>query len=252
MKKILILLTLFFLTQNIFADCASHNLSVFPMGKQIYQNSWIVLGAYERSQAIISELNAKYPIFLESETHKVPLIVKETHKGQMRIEQAILQPKEKLKAGEIYRLKIENLPKQHAQYLRRYNHDKSEYEPIEWTVLEGSDTEMPKIIKKPIAIDKHYMRYGCGPEHYVTFEFDIKDQSELLIETEVTDLTTNEKAVYFLTTSYHEKNRVEVGHYMCSGAFTHPSDGNYQIRFKFYDPSGNTTGWLHPMVYNIP
>ena len=253
MKQIFLFFILLLVTQSSFADCSSQSLWAFPKGDKIYQNSWIVLEGYGRLEAIIPELNKEYPVFLESATHKVPLTIKETHKGQMSIKQAILQHNEKLIVGEKYFLKIENLPKPNrGNELERYNYEDSKSEPIAWTVLEGSDTEMPKLIKKPTLVDKQYIQYGCGPEEFAVFEFEVEDESELLIETELVDLTTDEKTSYFLTTFYRESNKVSVGHGMCSGAFKYLSDGNYQVRFKFYDASGNTTGWLPPMIYNIP
>jgi len=238
MKTILSTILILFLTAYVYADCEGNGLSVFPAGKTLRQNSIIVLEGYGDSQAIISDLNKKYPVYLKSGEKKVNLKVIETCVGQYHLTQAILTPDTKLEAGLEYTIHIDNLPE--FESLNRLNDETKKWEEIKYRVIYGEDTEKPFVQSTPKVIGKKLYYYGCGPSTHVEFNYNVKDDSEILIKTTVTNIKSGKECIYYIQPT---KNKIEVGHGMCGGAFDFDKNLNYEVSFSFMDASGNTTYW---------
>ena len=245
-KTILTFLIGIIFTGLTFAKCTSSGLLTFPKNGTIKQNSLIMIEGYATSQKIINSLNQDYPIYLQSEGHKVKLNVKSTYKGMFEITQAILQPDEKLIAGRTYQLIIDKLDEFDKALLTKWNSETNESEPITWKVDDGTDTETPKLLNQPELIDKKTIHYGCGPAIYADFKIQTKDESGLLIKTELMDLESGESTTYFL--SFEDSEILSVGHGMCSGAFDYRENEKYKIRFSLMDICGNEnlewTTWI--------
>lgn len=246
--------------------CSSSGLEITPENCEIQENSIFVIEGYATSQQIIRDLNTTYPIYLETERHKVALKVIELQEGMFRVTQAILEPTDKLEAGKTYTLKIDGLDdKQHL--LENWNRKTEEYEPIAWTVQPTTDTEAPQWKSAPKLVDKTMVSYGCGPAIYAIFDVNIVDDSETLIKTEMVDITpdfisymvdgfevieeipparTSGGGTYYL--SPDKDGQLNVGHGMCSGAFDFEENRQYKIRFSLMDMAGNTdekwTEWI--------
>ncbi len=222
---------------SVSASCLPYGVSAFPKSNEISQNSILMVEGYAWSQKIIVELNKKYPIFLQSDNHKVKLTVKETCEGQFSLTQAILIIEDELIVGKKYVLQVENLTKE-----EREMHD---FSAISWTVKNSVDTALPVWNKQPRHTENTFVMYGCGPDVYASFELEVADDSEVLVKTEVLDLKTNEKRIYYLQ---HYGGQLNIGHGMCAGAFNFGSDRNYKVRFDLVDASGNTlnkwTDWV--------
>lgn len=249
MKKLFQLCLLISMSANLLAECGYGGISAFPKGDHIYQNSQIMIEAYEWTREIVRGLNHQYPVYLQSDGHRVSLRVIEICEGDYRLNQAILKPEEKLIAGQRYFLKIDSLKEEDQQLLHKGGNDKDK-SSVSWTVIAGTDTERPGLLNEPQLIDQSITAFGCGPAVYTIFEFNANDKSELLVQTELTDLTTNEVTTYYLRTL---ENKIQVGHGMCSGAFDYKSDGSYQVRFKLQDASGNdTVKWTKPVKFDRP
>lgn len=236
---LLFIVLIFLLKVNIYSKCASGGIYFWPNGNTIRQNSLIVIEGYAESQEIISALNKLYPVYLKSSKGKIPLKVKAVYTGEFRITQAILKPEKTLTAGMEYEFHIDNLPNREKS-IDRYNDKTGKYEPVKWKVIEGVDKEKPIWKSKPKIIEKKFIRYGCGPEIEVIFSCDVIDKSEFLIKAVLTKLKTNRVVEYYLTPS---KNKIYVGHDMCSGAFTFDESDEYEIDFSLLDASGNFTPW---------
>jgi len=201
-----------------------------------------MLEGYAMSQEIITGLNKKYPIFLQSGSHQVKLSVKENCEGQFGLTQAILNIEGELTVGKKYILRIDNLPKE-----ERGMHNISD---ISWTVKKDVDTTLPIWNNQPKHVENTFMMYGCGPAVYASFEMEITDNSETLVKTELIDLKTNEKRIYYLQ---HSDGKLNIGHGMCSGAFNFGSDRNYKVRFDLVDASGNTLNkWTDWVEFDSP
>jgi hypothetical protein len=244
MKLLSLLLTLLISTVNALADCTGTGIYFWPSSQTIKQNSRIVIEGYAGSQHVIHGLNKKYPIYLKSGDIKVKLTVKEITVGEVGITQAILIPEDKLVAGMDYRLFIDNLPEYEAP-LQKWNKTTKSYEAIEWKVAEGTDTEKPEWINKPAVKEKTYKLFGCGPEEYVDFSFKVKDASEFLIKTTVTNTKTNKSTTYYLSPDIES---FSIGHGMCSGAFNFREGDEFEATLDLIDASGNITTWSDAKV----
>lgn len=238
MKKLILLFLLTFSISYVKADCAWSGLNVFPKGNKIKAKSMIVIEGYGGSQKIIEKLNDKYPVFLVNGNEKISLKIKETCVGQFHLTQAILFPEKSLKVGVKYTLVIENI--ENGETLDRWNEDKKKSEPIEFTVETGEDTEKPIFNSIPKEIDKSMVYYGCGPAVYVDFTCDVKESSEYLVKTTVKSLTSGIITTYYVKPG---KDKISIGHGMCSGEFNFIDEEEYEIEFTLVDASGNETPW---------
>jgi hypothetical protein len=238
MKQLLTILAALFLTASVYADCKSNLLRVFPTGKTIRQNSIFVLEGYAKSQKVIVELNSKYNIYLKSGQKKVKLLVTEICVGQFYLTQAVLRPETALEAGLEYTMYIDSLPK--YEDLSIYNYKTNKHEPVTYKVIAGNDIDKPQLSARPIEIGKKLEHFGCGPAKSVIFSNPAKDNSEIIVKTTVKNLQTGKETTYYIKT---DGDKINVGHGMCSGAFTYDDNDYYDIEFSFMDASGNLNAW---------
>ena len=240
MKKIIPLLILLFAAVDGFSKCASSGLYFWPTKPTISQNSIFVIDGYARSQKIISGLGTTYKVFLKSGNRKIKLNVQEILVGQYSLTQALLKPETALSVGEEYELIIENLGDLESQ-VSKYNSNTSKTEKIKWTVVKGQDNSVPTWTGKPEFKNSTYQRFGCGPATFVNFVFSANDDSEFLIKTIVKNISTGKVTTYYLAAS---ENLIEVGHGMCSGAFSFSDGDKFEVEFSLFDASGNLTKWI--------
>jgi hypothetical protein len=238
MKKLILFILISLSITQLQAKCAWRGLYAFPKGNTIKANSMIVIEGYGGSQKIIEELNDKNPVYLVNGNEKISLKIKETCVGQFHLTQAILFPEKSLKVGVKYTLVIENLEKESG--LTRWNSEKKKHESIVYTVEEGVDTEKPVFNSLPKEIDKSMIYYGCGPAVYVNFKCDVKESSEYLVKTTVKSLTSGSITTYYVEPG---KDKISIGHGMCSGEFNFIDGEEYEIEFTLVDASGNETPW---------
>lgn len=216
------------------AECTISGLSIFPAADHIYQNPVFVLEGYEASQQVVTGLNTRYRIYLESPSEKIPLIVTETHAGQYHLTQALLRPAHQLKAGDTYTLCIDSLPR--SERVQKVNDISYRRGPVTYTVMAGRDTKKPVVPVSPEELNKTLVHYACGPSIYVSFSNPAQDQSELLVKTTVKNIQTGKETTYLIIP---RKNQLQVGHGMCAGAFDFDEQLSYEVRFVFMDASGN-------------
>jgi len=244
LKSFCIVITLLIAHSSSYADCSSNGIYFWPQTPTIKQNSIIVIEGYAMSQKIISELNTTYPIYLKSEKNKIKLNVLEICVGQFQLTQAILVPEENLTAGLEYEIVIENLTE--GDVLKQWNVVSGKYELIKWTLEEGIDNTKPTWTKKPNEEKKSYIPYGCGPGKNVQFNFAIYDESPVMLKTKVTHINSGKSATYYLDVNI--ATQVNIGHGMCSGAFTFKDGEAYEISFDIVDFSGNLTAWTYDNI----
>ncbi len=235
MKKLLLLVLLPLLSLSLNADCGYNGIWVFPKGKEISKNSIFMIEGYAASQKIISNLDGNNNVYLQSENHTVKLTVEKINKGGFRLTQAILKPLEKLRVGEEYWLIIDNANDKISS-VGSYNGKKNK-----WIVQDKYDKKKPFWLSemRPKLVNKSYVEYGCGPAVFAHFQVKINDDSETLVKTEVMDLKNNKSTFYYLTS---REEKIDIGHGMCSGAFSIRKDGEYKVRFDLLDASGNSYG----------
>ncbi len=237
MKTIFSIACSLLLAGNLFADCQMSGLFVFPKGNTIRQNPVFVLDGFGFSEHTIEGLNKDYPVYLQAGDIKVPLIVREMHKGQFELTQAVLVPADTLIAGLAYSLRIDGMPA--YDNLDRHSGGGT------WTVIEGFDTLTPVMNARPKEMKKILELYGCSPVSYVVFNCPVMDGSELIVRTTVKNLKTGMETVYYIETDGME---IKVGHDMCLGAFKFNDGDRYELEFDFMDASGNVLAWSGPRI----
>jgi len=236
MKKLLILVFVSFFSFSLFADCGFGGIGVFPIGNEISKNSIIMIEGYAMSQKTIKNLQEGNQAYLKSGNHIVELKMIDIFIGEYRLTQAILKPEEELIVGKEYRLEIDSLSRFDHIYKRgAYN------KPVSWKVKDEIDNEKPfwRSEMRPKFLNTSRIEYGCGPAVYAHFQVKINDTSETLVKTEVMDLKTEKSTIYYLTS---KDGKLDIGHGMCSGAFSLRKKGKYKVRFDLMDASGNSFG----------
>lgn len=236
MKKLLILVFVFFYGFSLFAKCGPGGIWVFPKGDEISKNSILMIEGNERTQKTIKQLKAGNQAYLKGGDHIVKLEVVNIYIGEYGLTQAILKPKEELMLGKEYTLTIDSVGR-FDQIHKMGTYGKL----ISWKVKDSIDNEKPlwRSEMLPKFLNTSSTRYGCGPAIFAHFQVKINDASETLIKTEVMDLKTNESTIYYLTS---KDGKIAVGHGMCSGAFALSKNGKYKVRFDLLDASGNSFG----------
>ena len=73
--------------------------------------------------------------------------------------------------------------------------------------------------------------------------------SEIWFKTEVIEIKTGKKRVYYIR-NWEEK--LNVGHGMCSGAFTFSSESKYKVRFTPTNTEGDTLKTTDWVIFNSP
>ena len=241
MKELLILISILLTSLGAKADCDLRRMEFWPTGSSISENSLIVIDAYQLSNQIILQLNQKHPIYLKFGDLKVHLKVKEILVGEAGLTQTILLPTKALIPGLVYQLYIDNIPENEMPSTSNWNPKSGKYEFPKWKVIKGRDIEKPSWILKPVESKKTFIHYGCGPEYYVHFLFQAFDQSEILIRTSVTSVSTNKTIVFYLKPENNEV--LKVGRGMCGGAFDFNDGDNFEVTFDIIDANGNITKW---------
>lgn len=225
---------------NLFADCAGSGLYFWPNGKNLSSSSIIMIEGYAASQNLIDTLCELYPVYLVHEDEKIALKIKEIRKGQFYLTQVLLIPEKRLSAGKTYSLVIEGLEEDYTA-ATRWNSNTQKHESVEWTVMDEGDAVPPAWEIKPTLIGTDVVHYGCGPAEFASFKLSVKDDSPVLVRVSVTGKSSGINTIYYLDIT--GKNELEIGHGMCSGAFTFETDKEFDVRFDLLDAAGNVTTW---------
>ena len=231
MKKLKLLSFLLIISTILKADCGPI-LSFFPFRKTIKQNAiFMVESSNHGYWGLLDSFNIKYPIYLKSGNDSVKLVVFEKKKGQKGLIQVLLKPTELLKAGKVYEIIIGNYP------ANEFWGDNKVRPLKKWKVKRGKDEIAPIFKETPKVMGRVAIEFGCGDVVIVNFKIKVKDKSEHLVKTTVLDLKTGKSSDYYYLTS--KKNVVDVGEYMCEGAFYLTYKGDYQATFSLIDACGN-------------
>ena len=246
MKKIILLLFLTFGIKSAYADCfmcSGSGMEFFPSTKEISLNSTFIIQGYAFSQKTINNFKNRV-IYMESENGEmIKLNLQEILKGQMQLTQAIFRPISELKSNTTYFLKYSDQTENEGREMIQYNREKKEREKIYWKttnkkVLETLNSNLNIEFEKTEII-----HYGCGPSVYAIFNIKNKSKNEIWYKTEVIDLKTNNKKVFYIK---EWNGKLNVGHGMCAGAFTYNNKGKYKVRFTPMNTDGKslkTTNW---------
>jgi hypothetical protein len=246
MKKIILFLFLTFGIKSAYADCfmcASSGMQFYPSTKEISLNSMFIIQGYAFSQKTINSFKNRN-IYLESENGElIKLNLQEILKGQMQLTQAIFLPVSKLKSNTTYFLKYSKQTENEEREMMQYSREKKKREKIYWkTTNKKSIVAMNSNLI--VEFEKtEVIHYGCGPSVNAIFKVKNKSKSEIWYKTEVVNLNTNNKKVFYIK---EWNGKLNVGHGMCSGAFTYNDKGKYKVRFTPMNTDGKSlkpTNW---------
>ena len=243
MKNIILILLFTFGIKSAFADCSSSGMNFSPSTEEISLNSMFIIQGYAFSQKTINSFKNR-TIYLESENGElIVLELQELLKGQMQLTQAFFCPVSELKPNTTYTLKYSDQTENEGREMTKYNREKKESEKVYWktTNKKSADTLYSNLTLEFEKTD--VIHYGCGPEANAIFQIKNKPDSEVWYKTEVIELETNKKSIYYIK---DWNGTLNVGHDMCSGAFTFNRKGKYKVRFTPMNIDGKTlktTNW---------
>ncbi len=249
MKAIITFFVLLFSVQIVKAECFT-GFIFHPKDLLVSKNTHIIIEAFGslKHHDILRNMDEKFPIFLKNEKRKIRLLKVQTLEGQYALIQVIFKPETPLIVGESYELEVKIFNEEDHEI---FHHDLARYiewegyEKLEWVVKDGGDFDNPVISTPPKFSETRYIEYGCGPEVFTKFDYQVHDESALFVLTELIDVKSNESWTYYVAAS---NTQISVGNDMCMGGFMLREGRKYKVRFKFYDINGNTddqwTEWM--------
>ena len=241
MKKIIFLLLMTFGIQTVFAECTSRGMKFFPSKKEISLNSMFIIQGYADSEKTVNSFKHR-TVYLESEQGElIELKLQEILKGEMLITQAIFNPVSILKPNTIYFLKYTDQTEDEVKEKMRYNGKRDDRVFWKTTDKISVDELNPNLALEFERTEVEH--YGCGPEANAIFKIKNKPEAEVWYKTEVIEMKTHKKVVYYIKES---NGTLNVGHGMCSGAFEFKRKGKYKVRFTAMNIDGKSlkkTDW---------
>jgi len=222
------------LPRIVLADCMSELLTVWPsLDNPLPANGQVVLQGYGDFREAVATVSERSPR-LVSEKDEVPLRVVAVYRGEFRLSQAVLQPARPLQPGQRYALRLTQSESAAAPVLPIEEGVKEK--PIAWTVAEA-DTKPPRWREVPRKMGEKAERWGCGPVIFVDVSASVdEDGPEVQVLAEVRRADSGKPVRFRLTPS---KEKVAVGHSMCSGAFRLEEGVRYTVRLVAVDMAGN-------------
>lgn len=243
MKKILVILIFTFSINVSFADCSMNGMEFFPEKRTISLNSLFIIQGYLMSQKTVESFKER-TIYLESESGDlIVLQLQEILRGQMNLTQAIFKPVSVLQPNTKYFLKYSNETKSETSEMNHWNSKTQQNEKVYWQTSEVISTDLINPSLKIVYEKTEVVHFGCGPSSNAIFKVSNKNNIEIWYKTEVIELATNKKTTFYLTEGEKSLN---VGHGMCSGAFSFKNKGKYKVRFTPMNSDGQslkTTEW---------
>ena len=243
MKKLILFAVIILNVNFSFADCSSSGMQFFPMNKNISLNPMFIIEGYAYSQQTVESFKNRNVYLIDENGEKINLKLIEIIKGQMSLTQAVFKVESQLKPKTKYFIRYTNETVSEISERKKYNSNINKSEEIFWETNENENTELLNPNLK-LKFDKtNVIHYGCGPSANAIFEVSNSSKSETWFKTEVLEISTNTTTTFYLT-SY--ENKINVGHGMCSGAFTFKNNGKYKVRFTAMNTDGKeleSTEW---------
>ena len=245
MRNIILLLILTFGIKFSHADCGMNGMQFYPEQKEISLNPMFIIQGYSFSQKTINSFKER-KIYLESESGElITLNLREILKGEKQLTQAIFYPISELKQNTTYFLKYSDETENEVKEMMQYNSDKKARERVFWKTTDKKNFETLNSSLKIIFKKNEVIHYGCGPSVNALFDIENKTESEIWYKTEVIEIDTNKKTVFYIM---EWKEKLNVGHGMCSGAFVFNRKSKYKVRFTPMNTDGQslkTTNWIN-------
>ena len=128
-----------------------------------------------------------------------------------------------------YFLKYSDQTENEGIEMMRYNREKK----VREKVITATAIRIPVVGGHSEALNIEFektevIHYGCGPSANAIFNIKNKLENEIWYKTEVVEIGSKKRAVYFIK---EWQGKLNVGHGMCSGAFIFNRKGKYKVRF---------------------
>src|SRR5690606_39320729 len=122
--------------------------------------------------------------------------------------------------------KYSNQTETETHEMTKWNSGKNENERVYWKTTDKKYAELLNPELK-VAFEKtEVVLFGCGPSSNAIFNVKNQSNSEVWYKTEVIDLATNKKTIYYIR---GWDGKLQVGHGMCAGAFKFSEKGKYKV-----------------------
>ncbi|UOQ70544.1 hypothetical protein [Hymenobacter cellulosilyticus] len=224
------------------AKCINSGLRVWPQTRTVHAAPVFVVDGYSASQEIIRGLGTTYKIYLQAADQQIPLEVQQLLPGEFAVTQAVLKPRRSLEVGRQYELVItEARKKGTAKQNLVFQLHRSR---VLYTVVPGQDQTPPEWLARPTKKGQQYTEYGCGPDVFVDFTCQVRDESEYMVKATVKSLSSGQQTTYYVAPD--KQGILFIGRGMCSGPFMLDKGPDYSVTFALLDASGNTTPWAYP------
>lgn len=236
-------------------DC-SGTLDAFPEYFDMAPNSCILLEGSLFALLYMRELQATYPIYLQSSKgQRVEVEILERIKGVGQ-EQVWLKPKKILSVGETYYLRIDNLDEFGQSLLKKKPELPFKFVRY-WTVTQEVDLKTPSFTNNPKWERAEKGGLGTPVDDYAVFTLPFDYQEEVVVETEVQLVSTGATQRYYVHYGWDEySNHLFLGSWECGGSFLFAATGVYKVRFRLVDACRNRnstwsiwTTFLSPYQY---
>lgn len=243
-RNLILCITLLFSINSALAECAWSAMQFFPQQSNISLNSMFIIEGYGESQKTVEAFKTR-KVFLESDKGElIELTLIEILKGQKSLTQAVFKAVETLKPNTKYFLKYADVTAMELEEMYKWNSKTEKREKVFWQTsnLDFISKLNPNHILK---FEKNEIEeFGCGPSVNAVFRIVNNNETEAWYKTEVVEIATKRKTTFYILAW---KNKVHVGHDMCSGPFTYTRTGKYQVRFTPMNTDGEkliTTNWI--------
>lgn len=234
MKKLVLIIFIFFNIQKINASCNAGVVSIFPKSNELSQNPVILIDFMERDYLIYDKLEEMKFYLVDNEGKETALEILEKNKGFRVWAQVLLKPKKKLKKGRKVALKISNMPtdgKHWEWFVKRV-------QSRNWEVKFKTDKVAPKfdgdITFKFISSSTGHGVTGTS-KFWDNNKYKYKISGKFYEET-IIEATNEEGKKYFLTT---RGNSFWIYTDNCGSAFRLMYDEEYRFKIRLIDFSGN-------------
>jgi hypothetical protein len=210
-------------------------MQFFPKNKTISQNPMFIIEGYNNSQQTVESFKNRNVFLISQYGEKINLKLAQIIKGQMSLTQAVFKVENSLKPQTKYFIRYSDETEFEISERKKYNSTNNKSEEVFWKTSEkeNSDLITPNLNLKFEKTD--VVHFGCGPSANAIFDVNNSSESEIWFKTEVIEISTNTKTTFYLT-SYD--NKINVGHGMCSGAFTFKKNGKYKVKFTAMNIDG--------------
>ncbi len=131
----------------------------------------------------------------------------------------------------------------------QFNRERKETEKVYWKT-----TDKKSMVDLNFNLNFEFektevVHYGCGPAANAIFKIKNKSESEIWYTSEVVEIETNKKTIYYIK---EWNGKLNVGHGMCSGVFTFNRKGKYKVRFTPMNTDGKSLKTIDWKTFESP